>query len=81
MLEQQKELAGTVLTLIDQSMFNSAITGNLVSPDEDMREWMVVAYSSVRGTRTEKDMWDSSDVLLPLPCNLSGKEEEDLCPY
>ena len=56
MVEKQKELAGTVLALIDQSMFNSTTTGNLVSPDEDMREWMVVAYSSVRDTRTEKDM-------------------------
>ena len=56
MLEQQKELAGTILALMDRSMLNSTVTGNLVSPDEDMRGWMVVAYSSVRGARTEKEM-------------------------
>ena len=65
MLGQQKELGGTILALMDQDMLNSPITGNLVSPDEDMREWMVVAYSSVRGTRTEKDMSNWGFVRCP----------------
>ena len=46
-LGQQKELAGAILALMDQNMLNSPIARNLVSPDEDMREWVVVAYSSV----------------------------------
>ena len=54
-----------MLALTDHSMFNSPITGALASADEDMREWMIVAYSPVRGTRTEKKISDWGFVRCP----------------
>ena len=54
-----------VLVLIDQQMFNSPIDGRLVSPDIDMREWMAVAYSSVKCTTTEKALSNWGFVRCP----------------
>ena len=53
---QQRELAGVLLALMEQEMFNSPVDGRIVSPDIDFLEWMIVVYSAVRGTKTEKDL-------------------------
>ena len=51
LMNEQKELRGIVLALVDQNMFNSSVDGSLTSP---MREWMVAAYSSVRGPKQRR---------------------------
>ena len=56
LLMQQKELVGILLALMDHGMFDSPIDGRMVSPDIDFVEWMIVIYSSVKGTKTEKDL-------------------------
>ena len=53
---QQKELVGILLALMDNGMFASPLDGHLVSPDIDFVEWMIVVYSAVKGTKTEKDL-------------------------
>ena len=53
---QQKELAETLLALMDHGMFDSPLDGRMVSPDIDFVEWMIVVYSAVKGTKTEKDL-------------------------
>ena len=56
-LEQQlKDWAGILVALMDHGMFNSPVNGHLVSPDIDFVEWMIVTYSAVKGTKTEKDL-------------------------
>ena len=56
-LEQQlKDLAEILVALMDHGMFNSPVNGHLVSPDIDFVEWMIVTYSAVKGTKTEKDL-------------------------
>ena len=37
-------------------MFHSPVDGRIVSPDIDFLEWLIVVYSAVRGTETEKDL-------------------------
>ena len=56
LLMQQKELVGILLALMDHGMFDSPIDGRMVSPDIDFVEWMIVVHSSVKGTKTEKDL-------------------------
>ena len=56
LLMQQKELAGIFLALMDHGMFDSPLDGRMVSPDIDFVEWMIVVYSAVKGTKTEKDL-------------------------
>ena len=56
LLMQQKELVGILLALMDHGMFDSPLDGRMVSPDIDFVEWMIVVYSAVRGTKTEKDL-------------------------
>ena len=53
---QQKELVGILLALMDHGMFDSPLDGRMVSPDIDFIERMIVVYSAVRGTKTEKDL-------------------------
>ena len=53
---QRKELAGILLAVMEHGMFNSPLDGRVVSPDIDFVEWMIVVYSAVRGTKTEKDL-------------------------
>ena len=53
---QQKELTGIILALMDHGMFNSPVDGRVVSPDINFVEWMIVVYSAVKGTKTEKDL-------------------------
>ena len=53
---QQKELTGILLALMDHGMFNSPADGRVVSPDINFVEWMIVIYSAVKGTKTEKDL-------------------------
>ena len=56
LMMQQKELVGILLALMDHGMFNSPVDGRIVSPDIDFVEWMIVVYSAVKGTKTEKDL-------------------------
>ena len=56
LLMQQKEPVGILLALMDRGMFDSPLDGRMVSPDIDFVEWMIVVYSAVRGTKTEKDL-------------------------
>ena len=53
---QQMELTGILLAVLDHGMFNSPVDGCVVSPDIDFVEWMIVVYSAVKGTKTEKDL-------------------------
>ena len=53
---QQKELVGILLALMDHGVFDSPLDGRMVSPDIDFVEWMIVVYSAVKGTKTEKDL-------------------------
>ena len=53
---QQLQLTGILLALLDHGMFDSPMDGRFVSPDIDFVEWMIVVYSAVKGTKTEKDL-------------------------